>query len=435
MTPFLQLAISLAIIIAAAKAGGYLSYRLGQPAVLGELIVGILLGPTVIDLLNLTAFTDPHLEEVVHELAELGVLLLMFLAGLELNLKDLAKSGKVSALAGTLGVIFPLVLGAVASYYFVKEASHAWFIGLILAATSVSISAQTLMELKVLRSRVGISLLGAAVFDDILVVLGLSVFTAVSLSDGEAGIGSVAWIIVKMILYLGIGAALGFWLLPRLSQKVSSLPVSHGLTAFTLVIILLYGWAAEVLGGMAAITGAFLAGLILARSPVKERIEGSLPVLAYGLFVPIFFVNIGLSTDIGELFGASFWLFVAMTLVAILGKVVGAGLGGLWGGLSRREALQLGIGMMSRGEVGLIVAAVGISSGMIDQAVFSAVVGVVIVTTLLTPPLLRLAFRKPTLKPHPKHPKKQAEKPPAISPEPPPTQIADGPQVEGEGGS
>jgi len=238
-------------------------------------------------------------------------------------------------------------------------------------------------------------------------------------------LGSLAWIVVKMILYLVIGAALGFWLLPRLSQKINNLPVSQGLTSFSLVIILLYGWAAEILGGMAAITGAFLAGLILARSPVKERIEGSLPVLAYGLFVPIFFINIGLSTDARELFGASFWLFIAITLVAIIGKVIGAGLGALWAGLSRREALQLGVGMMSRGEVGLIVAAVGISNGMIDQAVFSAVVGVVIVTTLITPPLLRLAFRKPRPKP--------AVKPPASPPEAPATQLASDSQIASGG--
>jgi len=170
MTPFLQLILAIAIIIAAAKAGGYLSNRLGQPAVLGELIVGIVLGPTLVDLLHQAAFTDMHLSEVVHELAELGVLLLMFLAGLELHLNDLVKSGKVSALAGVLGVVFPLLIGAAVALLFDPNLKDAIFIGLILSATSVSISAQTLMELKVLRSRVGISMLGAAVFDDVLVV-------------------------------------------------------------------------------------------------------------------------------------------------------------------------------------------------------------------------------------------------------------------------
>jgi Kef-type K+ transport system membrane component KefB len=395
MTPFLELILALVIIIAAAKAGGYISYRFGQPAVLGELIVGIVLGPTLVNLLNLPSFTDMHLPESVHQLAELGVLFLMFLAGLELHLTDLVKSGKVAALAGALGVIFPILLGAGVSLLFVPDLKDAIFVGLILAATSVSISAQTLMELKVLRSRVGISLLGAAVFDDILVVLLLSIFTALVDTKGQASLLSILWVIARMALYLGGAAALGFWLLPRLSRRITSLPISQGLTAFTIIIILLFGWSAEILGGMAAITGAFLAGLILARSPVRERIESAIGVIAFGIFVPIFFVNIGLSTNVRDLFGGSFWFFLAITLVAIVGKIIGAGLGGLWGGLHRREAIQLGIGMMSRGEVGLIVASVGVTNGLISQSAFSAVVGVVVVTTLLTPPLLRASFQPP----------------------------------------
>ena len=146
---------------------------------------------------------------------------------------------------------------------------------------------------------------------------------------------------------------------------------------------------------MAALTGAFLAGLVLARSPVRERIENAIGIIAFGLFVPIFFVDIGLSTNARMLFGANFWFFASITIVAVISKIIGAGLGGIWGGLPRREALQLGIGMMSRGEVGLIVASVGVTSGLINEDLFSAVVGVVIFTTLLTPPLLRLSFQTP----------------------------------------
>jgi Kef-type K+ transport system membrane component KefB len=412
MTPFLQLILILAIVILAAKAGGYVSYRLGQPSVLGELVVGILLGPTLINLLHLPFVTAEHLQEGVHQLAELGVIFLMFLAGLELHLSDLLKSGKVSALAGSLGVVIPIVLGAGVSYLFLSDWQTAIFIGIILAATSVSISAQTLMELKVLRSKVGVSLLGAAVFDDILVILLLSIFTGLTISQGQGGWISIAWIVLKMILFLGIGSFLGFWLIPRWSQQVVGLPISQGLAAFVVVLILFYGWSAEVLGGMAAITGAFLCGLILARSPVKERIESGMIVLAYGFFVPIFFVDIGLSTNIKTLIGPVFWLFAAITLVAIIGKVLGAGLGALWGGMSRREALQIGIGMMSRGEVGLIVASVGITTGLIGQAEFSAIVGVVIVTTLITPPLLRASFRSAGKQPPGKIPAKRSNSPP-----------------------
>jgi len=395
MTPFLQLALALAILISAAKIGGLLSYRLGQPSVLGELMVGIILGPSLIDILHLQMFTDEHLPEVIHEMAELGVMLLMFLAGIELHLSDLKKSGKISALAGSLGVLLPLILGSSLVFFFPISTEEAIFLGLVLSATSVSISAQTLMELKVLRSRVGISLLGAAVFDDILVVLGLSIFSALVLSSGDSGLAAVLLILFQMALYMIIAGGAGFLLIPLLSKKITELPISQGLVAFTVVSILIYGWAAEVFGNMAAITGAFLVGLLFGRSPVKERAESGIVALAYGLFVPIFFIDVGLKANVRELFGSSFGIFLVMTILAIAGKIIGSGAGAMLGGFTRREALQMGIGMMSRGEVGLIVATVGITQGIIDQSIFSAVVGVVIVTTLLTPPLLRLSFQKP----------------------------------------
>ncbi len=398
MTPFLQLSLALAIIIAFAKVGGYISYRIGQPSVLGELIVGILLGPSVINLLHLPLFTDEHLPEVIHMFAELGVMLLMFIAGLDLHLEDLARSGKTAAVAGVLGVIFPLALGLGVGLLFDKALLPALFIGLVLAATSVSISAQTLMELGVLRSRVGITLLGAAVFDDILVVLGLSVFVAVTQSGDQTGLMTVLIIAGRMILYLGIASVLGFWLLPRLSGRIANLQISQGVIAFAVVIILLYGWAAESLGSMAAITGAFLAGLVLARSPVKDRINAGVSSLAYAVFVPVFFINVGLRADARALTGPTIWLFLTMTIVAIIGKVGGAGLGAALTGFKLRESLQLGVGMMSRGEVGLIVATVGIAEGMIRQDTFAAVVGVVIITTLLTPPFLRSLFTKSSKK-------------------------------------
>jgi len=395
MTPFLQLSLALAIIIALAKAGGYLSYRIGQPSVLGELLVGIILGPSILNLLHLPLFTDEHLPEVIHMFAEIGVMLLMFIAGLDLHLEDLARSGKTAAVAGVLGVIFPLALGLGVGLLFGLAMLPSLFIGLVLSATSVSISAQTLMELGVLRSRVGITLLGSAVFDDILVVLGLSVFVAITQSGGETGLMTVLLIAARMVLYLAIASLLGFWLLPRLSGRIANLQISQGVIAFAFLIILLYGWAAESLGSMAAITGAFLAGLILARSPVRDRINAGMSTRAYGVFVPVFFINVGLSADARQLTGQTIWLFLAMTVVAIIGKIAGAGLGARMTGFNLRESLQLGVGMMSRGEVGLIVATVGIAEGVILQDTFAAVVGVVIITTLLTPPFLRGLFAKP----------------------------------------
>jgi Kef-type K+ transport system membrane component KefB len=394
MTPFLQFAIALAFFITTAKLGGYLSIRIGQPAVLGELIMGIILGPSVLHLLNIPYFTDQHLLDVIHLMAEMGVLLLMFLAGLDLHISDLLRSGKVALLAGTLGVITPLGFGTLTGVLFSMEFQPAIFIGLILSATSVSISAQTLMELKVLRSRVGVGLLGAAVFDDILVLLCLSVFTALTQTESGAGLIRILSIVLKMVFFLGIASVIGRWALPKLSRRISDLPVSQGLIGFTFVTILLYGWSAEMIGQMAAITGAFLAGLWFGRTPEKERIHNGIAILAYGVFVPVFFINIGLSVNARELNWESGLLMLVLVVVAVISKVLGSGYGAFLGGFTRREALQLGVGMMSRGEVGLIVAAIGIEQGLIQDSTFSAVVGVVILTTLLTPLILRALFPK-----------------------------------------
>jgi Kef-type K+ transport system membrane component KefB len=343
-------------------------------------------------MLHWAPFTDKHLGDGIAHIAELGVLLLMFIAGLELHLSDLVKTGKVAALAGTLGVFLPLGMGYGLGILFGFDPQSAFFTGLILAATSVSISAQNLMEMKVLRSRVGIGLLGAAVFDDVLVVLGLSVFVAFAIGSG--GFWSVVWIAARMILFIGIGAVAGMALLPKLSLKVDNLPISQGLIAFVLVTTLFYAWASEALGGMAAITGAFLAGLAFSRSALKERIETGMSSLAYSFFVPVFFVNVGLAANAREMTGDLLWLLLAAIVVAVISKVVGAGLGARLAGLSNLESLQIGAGMTSRGEVGLIVASVGIAEGIISPEIFSVIVGVVIVTTLLTPPMLRALFAK-----------------------------------------
>ncbi len=394
MTEFLQLALALVILIAAAKLGGYISLRLGQPSVLGELIAGLILGPSVLDLLHHTPFTSQHLDETIALLAEMGVLMLMFLAGLELHIKDLVKSGKVSALAGTLGVVFPVIMGFGVGLAFGMSGVPAVFIGLVLAATSVSISAQTLMELRVLRNRVGVGLLGAAVFDDVLVILGLSVLLALTIDGG--GLAEVGQVLLRMTLFLVVASAVGVLLLPRLARRIDRLPISQGLVAFALVSLLLFAWAAEALGSMAAITGAFLAGLFLSRSPLRDRIQASVSVIAYGFFVPIFFISVGLVADTHMLIGPGLWLVAAMILVAIVSKVAGAGLGARLAGFNNLESLQLGVGMMSRGEVGLIVATLGVSQGLLTGQVFAGVVGVVVVTTLLTPPALRFLFTRPT---------------------------------------
>ncbi len=397
ISPFLQLALELSIILLAAKTTGYLSIQLGQPSVLGELLAGILLGPSLIDILHFPFIKDSlALETTIHELGELGVLLLMFIAGLDLHFIELTRNTKVSAFAGILGVLTPVALGTATGLLFDFGWESALFLGLTLGATSVSISAQTLMELKALRTRVGLGLLGAAVFDDMLVILLLSLFLA--FTAGGTTLVGVLLILLRMVIFLAVSVAFGLYLLPRLVRVTARLPISQGVLSLAMVILLFYGVAAEVVGGMAAITGSFLAGLMFARCAEKERLMQSITALSYGLFVPIFFVSIGLSVNIRDLKAEALLLTGVIIVIAIISKFFGSGLGARWAGFEWREAWQLGAGMVSRGEVGLIVANVGIGAGLLSGSEFSAIVGMVLATTIVTPPMLRAMFAEPKRK-------------------------------------
>ena len=386
------LLLALALVIASAKLGGWLSGRLGQPAVLGELIVGLLLGPSVLNIFGQEYFEATHVTATLVEMSELGVIFLMFIAGLEIDLAGMLKTGRASVLSGIMGVLVPIGLGLLVSIWFGYPIEPALFIGIILAATSVSISAQTLIELGLIRSREGLALLGAAVVDDVLAILVLSVFGAVVAGE-EGGFLPLAWTIARMFLFL-IGAFfLGVWLLPRLAQWAERLPVSQPIMSVIIASVLIFAWASEAIGGVAVITGAFIAGVGLARSPAKEEIEHGMHTLAYSLFVPIFFVGIGLTANVRTLSGGDLGFAAAISLTAILAKIIGAGAGARAGGMTWREALRIGVGMISRGEVGLIIAGVGITTGLIDSETFTIVVVMVLVTTLISPPLLRLVFR------------------------------------------
>ena len=392
MSPFLQLAFELIVILLAAKAAGYISTRLGQPSVLGELLIGVLLGPSLLNILGLPFVNSTSLGTTISELSELGVLLLMFIAGLELHLGELAGHRRVSLLASVGGLLLSVGLGWVAGRLFGLKDSAAVLLGVALGATSVSISARTLMELGVLRSRVGLSLLGAAVVDDILSILAFSIFLAVT--SGSGGLWGLVWLTGRMVLFLAGATAFGLWVLPPLARWIGRLSISQGVLAFAIVTLLAYGLAAEIVGQMAALIGAFLAGLMFARTPEKSQIEPGITSLAYALFVPIFFINIGLSINLRSLQVNAVWLILAVSLAAIAGKVFGAAAGARLGGFPDHEAFQLGAGMVARGEVTLIVAAAGSKAGLLDGSAFSAIVAAVLISTLLTPSMLRFAFAR-----------------------------------------
>jgi Kef-type K+ transport system membrane component KefB len=387
-----------ALIIASAKAGGWVSLRFGQPAVLGEILAGVLLGPSLLNVLSWPIFHEEGLATVVGHLANLGVILLMFIAGLETDLAQMRRVGRVAAIAGTAGVFVPLLLGIAAALPFGYPLRQALFVGIVLTATSVSITVQTLIELGQLETKEGTTLLAAAVIDDVIAIIVLSVFVALS-GTGGGGVGAVGLVALRMVLFFALAIGAGAFLARRALPRAARLPVSEGLLAVVAVGTLVLSWAAEALGQVASITGAYIAGVLVAGAGFREEIEHRLRAFTYALLVPVFFVGIGLQTNARLLAPADIPFALLVIVAAVAGKVVGCGLGSRAGGFSGRESLRIGVGMVSRGEVGLIVAGIGIQSGLLTGRGFAVMVIMVLATTLLTPVMLRAVFprRRPPL--------------------------------------
>ncbi|MBI4790915.1 MAG: cation:proton antiporter [Chloroflexi bacterium] len=390
MSSTLQLLLVLSIFIFAAKAGGLISTRFRQPAVLGQLTAGLILGPTGLALLQQPLFSA-EMSAVVLDLGELGVIFLMFIAGLEVDLEQMLKSGRVAVLTGIMGVIAPLLLGTLTALAFQVPLLGSIFVGLILTATSVSISAQTLLEMGVLQSKEGLALLGAAVVDDVLGILLLSIFIALA-HGGEAGAGDVLMVLLRIALYFAVTIAFGIALLPRLTHWVDRLPISEGVMAWVVIVTLLFAWSAEVVGEVAAITGAFVAGAMFGRTALRHVIAEGMHTLTYAFFVPVFLISVGLRAD-ARVLGSEGLLFAGMIIaVAVVAKIIGCGLGALAGGFTPPQALRVGVGMISRGEVGLIIASIGLTQAWIEPDVYATMILMVLATTLVTPVLLRQVF-------------------------------------------
>ncbi len=404
--PVIALFLALAIIISAARGAGALARRFNQPRVFGELIVGVILGPTLIDLLHIS-FLGPDpvlLEETIMELAELGVLLLMFKVGLEVHINELFEVGGVAAIAGVIGALLPVAV----TMPLVMIADYSWepalFAGVTLAATSVSISAQVLLELGVLQTKEGNALLATALIDDVVAILLISLAIAITGPEASFEVSELLGIVAQMAVYIVMAAFVAWFIIPRLVNWIHVHPKDregYGIPAFALVVALFFGWSAEVLGGVAAITGAFIAGVGLSRTQpfIRREIEVAVSSISYAFLVPIFFVSVGLQIDLSRFPLEALPFTALMLLLAVASKVVGCGLGARVGGFSVLESLRLGVCMVSRGEVGLIIAALGISQGVFEpeDPLFAALFSVILLTTVLTPPLVRRVF--PTVQP------------------------------------
>lgn len=368
----------LAVILLSTKLAGDISVRLGQPAVLGKLLIGIIIGPAILGIVETSKLID--------ELSEIGVLLLMLIAGLETDLDQLKQNLKASLAVALGGIILPFLGGYGAGLFLGMSQANAIFLGLLLCATSVSISVQTLRDFGKLNTRESTTILGAAVFDDVLVVILLAF--AMSFLGGE-DVNLTLVIVKKLVFFITILLS-GWKAVPFIMRVLSPLRVSESLISAALIICFSFAYYGELMG-IAGIIGSFAAGISISQTSYKHAVEAKLEPIAYAVFVPIFFVSIGMTISFKGL-GDQIWFIVIVTIIAIFTKLIGSGLGARWAGFNLRSSFGIGAGMVSRGEVALIIASIGLESKLLAQEYFTAIVLVVILTTVITPPLLKKLF-------------------------------------------
>jgi Kef-type K+ transport system membrane component KefB len=414
MPAALQLALLIAILLPAGKIIAAVCTRYGIPAILGELSVGVAAGPGCFNILHMRLFTGTPAGESFLLLAQIGGLVLMFIAGLETDIERMREASVTAFLVALSGVIWPFFLGASAAHLLGLSWSSACFLGGALTATSVSISARTLMDAGKMTTPEASVILGAAVIDD---VMGLFVLAFLAASCSTAGTQSfglapmmsnylqqhLPWaaahpLVVQMTLIalcVGVFFVVAFGVAQRWADPfmrlVRKLDVNEGVTSCVLALVLVYAVSAEWLGSVAGITGAYLLGYVFASAKLKPLIERSFAALGHGLLIPLFFVSIGLSSNFRALGGH--WLLLAVIFaVAVVSKLIGCGTAALVMGMGTVRSFRVGCGMISRGEVGLIVTAMGASSGIFQESEIAVMVAVVLLTTILTPLIMRGAF-------------------------------------------
>lgn len=369
----------LLIILLSTKIAGDLCVKLGQPAVLGKLIVGIVIGPAVLGWVQNS--------DMLQAFSQIGVLLLMFIAGLETDVQELNRNRNSSVSVAVGGIIFPLIGGYAGGQLMGLGQAESLFLGLLFSATSVSISVQTLKDLGQLKSRESVTILGAAIVDDILVVILLAFLMSFFVGGGDVSLGLL---IGKKVLFFALILVLGWKVVPWIMKRFAPLRVSETVTSAALIICFGFSYLAESLQ-IAGIIGAFAAGIAIAQTNFKKEVEHKLEPIAYAVFVPVFFVSIGVSVTFNGIM-EQLPLIAGLTIMAVLTKIIGCGLGARVTGFSWNSSIRIGAGMISRGEVALIIAAIGLEMNLLPQDFFTSVVIVVILTTLITPPLLKKLF-------------------------------------------
>ncbi|MCI5732173.1 MAG: cation:proton antiporter [Eubacterium sp.] len=382
----------LALILLCTKVLGLITRRAHMPQVVGALLAGLILGPGILNIIPQT--------EYLTQTAEIGVVILMFCAGMETDVKELKKCGKAAMIIAFIGVVVPLAGGFATAWFFNRPGMiestadtslvlQNIFIGVILTATSVSITVETLKELGKLNSRAGNAILGAAVIDDILGIIALTVIT--SMADPAVKLWLVLLKIVGFFVFSIVAGFLFYKFFSYYSNRTKNGLQRYVIISF--VFCLLMSYVAEEFFGVADITGAYVAGLVVSMIQKEHYLESRFSVLSYVYLSPIFFASIGLKVHLPKMSSAIILFAVVLTVVAILTKVVGCGLGAKLCRYTGKESLQIGVGMVSRGEVALIVASKGEALGLMGTQLMGPVVIVVIITTIIAPILLKPVFR------------------------------------------
>jgi len=373
---------TLSLILIVTALAGHLSVRMGLPAVIGQLLSGIVLGPALLGWVSATAF--------IKDFAELGVIILMFMAGLESDLQLLKKYWKPSLLVAVLGVILPVGVIDWCSQLFHLGNVESLFLGVTFAATSVSISVAVLKELNALDGKEGTTILGAAVVDDVLAVLILSLM--VSLFGGEVGTSSGQstnlglTLAIQAVFFVSLFVVVK-WLVPLLMRIGDALLVPTSVTLMSLVICFGLAYLADFIG-LSAVIGAFFAGIAVGQTDYHDVIDRHIQPIGNAVFIPVFFVSIGLNMSFKG-FLNDFWFIVVITVAAIATKLLGAGIGAKIAGFSWTSGYEIGAGMVSRGEMALIIAQIGYQGKLLSADRYSAVITAIILTTLIAPLLLR----------------------------------------------
>lgn len=379
----------LAIILLSTKLLGLVTRRAHMPQVVGALLAGLILGPACLHLIEDSTFLG--------QISEIGVIVLMFMAGLETDTQELKKSGAASFVIALVGVIVPL-LGGLAVAYGCNVASKDLpasdllqyiFIGIILTATSVSITVETLKELGKVSTKAGTAILGAALIDDILGIIALTLIT--SLADPST---DIVIVLLKILGFFVFAAVFGilYGVLFRKWISIDPRP-NRRYVVVSFAFCLLMAFCAEAFFGVADITGAYVAGLVISYSSKREVIYREFDTVSYMLVAPVFFASIGLKVELSSMTTNLLIFTILLVVIAILTKIVGCGIGAKVMGYTKREALQIGVGMISRGEVALIVANKGESLGLISDELYAPIVVTVVITTIITPILLKFVFK------------------------------------------